>query len=50
MGGRAWSTICLALWLLGQGMIAVFNLSFDAINIVLGVLAIITAVLLFLGK
>lgn len=50
MGGRAWSTICLALWLLGQGMIAVFHLSFDAITITLGVLAILTAILLFMGK
>lgn len=50
MGGRAWSTICLALWLLGMGLVAVAHLSFDAITIVLGVLAILTAGLLVAGK
>lgn len=50
MLGRSWSTICLALWLLAQGLVAVANLSFDAITITLGILAMITAALLVAGK
>lgn len=50
MFGRSWSTICLALWLLCTGAVVVLNLSFDAITITLGILAMITAALLVAGK
>lgn len=46
----SYSNIAMALWFLGTGMIALANLSFREIDIVMGILALAAAVLLFLRK
>lgn len=42
-----WSAFLLALWFLLHGLLAVTNFSFDFSKTVMGVLAIIVALLLF---
>lgn len=50
MLGRSWGTLALILWLLAQGMILVFSLTFTSMNLILGLLAIAAAILIAVGK
>lgn len=46
----AWWQILLALYLLIMGVLALTNITIVFVNVILGVLAILTAICLVLGK
>lgn len=48
--GRAWSIILLALLLIAVGMVVVLNLTFQARDTILGVIAIIDGILFLIGR
>jgi len=50
MAGRSWGTLLAGLWFLLTGLLAVTNFSFDAAPLIMGVLAIVTALALWFGK
>ena len=41
--------ILLAVWLIFQGMIALLHLSFEALPLVMGLLALISGILILIG-
>lgn len=47
---KSWAIVLLALWLIATGMATVFSLSFDGMNIILGLVAIIAGILFLIGK
>lgn len=42
--------LCLAIWLLLYGFLAITNIRFEQQNFVMGLLAIVTAVLIFFSN
>lgn len=50
MGGKKLWAICLAVWLLLWGLLALTNVRFEASNLITGVLAVAAAVLLLFDK
>jgi hypothetical protein len=50
MSGLSMWQIALAVWLLLWGILAVTNVRFDAQNLLMGVLAVATAVLILFRK
>jgi hypothetical protein len=47
---RNWGFILLAIWLILWGAIQILSLSFSGLWIVMGVLAIVSGILILLGK
>jgi hypothetical protein len=47
---RSAGMIVLAIWLILTGVIAIFNLSFTGIGIIMAILAIVAGVLLLIGR
>jgi hypothetical protein len=47
---KSWGFILLAIWLILWGAIKVLSLSFNGLWIVMGILAIISGILILLGK
>ncbi len=45
-----WATVLLALWLIAMGAAQCLHLSFDWMNVILGIMAIVAGVFLFMGK
>lgn len=50
MAGRSWAVILLALLLIAVGMSVVLHLTFEGMNVILGVLAIIDGILWLIGR
>jgi hypothetical protein len=50
LSGRSIGVVLLAIWLICEGAIAVLSLTFQGIQVILGVLAIIAGILLLIGR
>jgi hypothetical protein len=50
MSGISWRDILLALWFVLWGLLAITNFQFEMSNLILGVLAILIAILTFVRK
>lgn len=47
---RQWGFVLLALWLIAQGMVVAFSLTFREIDLVLAIVAILAGVFILFGK
>lgn len=47
---RSIGGVLFCLWLLAWGMIEVFSLNFSGMHVILGIVAIVAALLLLMGK
>lgn len=46
---KKWSTLLLCIWLIVVGVVAIFNLTFSGMDIIIPVLGIVTGILLLLA-
>lgn len=50
MSNRSIGGILLCLWLIAMGMIAVLHLQFQAMDVILGIVAIAAGILILIGR
>ncbi len=50
MANRSWGVVLLCIWLVAMGLIAVLDLKFASMNIVLGIIAIAAGILILVGR
>lgn len=50
MNNRSIGVILFCLWLIAMGMVAVLSLTFQGMNVILGVLAIVAGILILIGR